>query len=116
MTSVNLPIATPICLDAAVIDGHPDEKSMLKLSIVTNLLLGNCVRVRAATLFLNRANNLLPSAELAVEDEMAYADAVLESMEFAQPWRRMAARDAVFGAENFRFLLDLLVKRPNEFG
>lgn len=116
MTITGLPIPRPIRLNPSTIDGNLHEGCQEKLITITNLLYANCVRVRAAILLLKQVNKLLPPIELATKDALAYADQSRQSLELEQPWRRMAARDAAFGADNFRFLLHLLSERPAEFG
>lgn len=116
MTITDLPIPKPIWLNPAAIDGNIHEGCQEKLTTITNLLYANCIRVRAAIVLLKQVNRLLPPIELATKDALAYADQSRQSLELEQPWRRMAAREVAFGADNFRFLLHLLSERPAEFG
>lgn len=116
MTITGLPIPKPIRLNPSDVDGKLHKGCQEKLITVTNLLYANCARVRAAIVLLQRVNSLLPPIDLAAKDDLAYADQLRDSLALEQPWRRMAAREAAFGADNFRFLLQLLAERPAEFG
>lgn len=112
-----LPSVRPIRLNPNVMDLGPTEDRCKQLNVVINIFYGNCIRVRAAVLLLQRVNELLPPAPCyADETALDYAQAMIDALSLKEPWRRMAARDAVFGIDNFRFLIELLLKRSSEFG
>ncbi|QBX35463.1 hypothetical protein E4191_12755 [Paracoccus liaowanqingii] len=115
MNVKKIPVAAPIWLNPSALDGFIGDGQSRKLTVVTNLLRMNCVRARAALLLFQQVNKLLPPLELANSDVLAYAEAERASLELEHQWRLMAARDMIFAARNFSFLLGLLSGNLREF-
>ena len=114
-----LPEPFPFPLDAHKLGHSPSKESLAALNVVINLLQRNCARLCSAILLFERVHGSTPSYEnydlQSIEGTMDYVDAVTEFNRSSNDWLRLAARDAIYAAQNFEFLVKLVCAKPNRF-
>ncbi len=114
-----LPQPFPFPLDAHKLGHYPTKEALAAINVIITLLQRNCARLRSAVLLFERVNEKTPHSEnydfQTIEGTMAYADAVTEFNHVSNDWLRLSARDAVYAAQNFKFLIDLVCSKPNKF-